>query len=127
VRPIKIISIKQPWASLIAHGLKDVENRTWPTHYRGLVFIHASQRGDPISRDDIEARFGVRPPVDLPEGGIVGITEIVDCVSSSKSRWHAPNHFAFVLENSKPLPFLKWKGGLSLRDAPPDLVASLIF
>jgi len=34
VQPIKIISIKQPWASLIAGGAKDVENRTWSTKYR---------------------------------------------------------------------------------------------
>ena len=42
---MKAISIKQPWASLIAHGIKDVENRTWkcPEKYIGQrVLIHAS-------------------------------------------------------------------------------------
>jgi hypothetical protein len=34
---MKIISIRQPWASLIVSGLKDVENRTWRTRYRGRV------------------------------------------------------------------------------------------
>ena len=38
---MKAISIKQPWASLIAHGIKDIENRTWRTNYRGRVLIHA--------------------------------------------------------------------------------------
>lgn len=34
---MKAISIKQPWASLIAHGIKDIENRTWkcPQKYIG--------------------------------------------------------------------------------------------
>lgn len=27
---MKAITIKQPWASLIVHGIKDIENRTWP-------------------------------------------------------------------------------------------------
>ena len=41
---MKAISIKQPWASLIVHGIKDVENRTWkcPQKYIGQrVLIHA--------------------------------------------------------------------------------------
>ena len=29
---MKAISIKQPWASLIAHGIKDIENRTFLFH-----------------------------------------------------------------------------------------------
>ena len=43
---MKAISIKQPWASLIAHGIKDIENRTWkcPQKYIGQrVLIHASK------------------------------------------------------------------------------------
>ena len=38
----KAISIKQPWASLIAHGIKNIENRTWKTNFRGRIYIHAS-------------------------------------------------------------------------------------
>ena len=32
---MKALSIKQPWASLIAHGIKDIENRTWKTNFLG--------------------------------------------------------------------------------------------
>ena len=32
---MKALSIQQPWAWLIAHGKKDVENRTWATAFRG--------------------------------------------------------------------------------------------
>ncbi len=38
---MKAISIKQPWTYLIASGIKDVENRSWETSYRGRVYIHA--------------------------------------------------------------------------------------
>jgi hypothetical protein len=43
---MKILSIRQPWASLIVAGVKDVENRTWPMRYRGRVLIHSSLRAD---------------------------------------------------------------------------------
>src|SRR5205823_6376958 len=115
-------SIRQPWASLIVGGVKDVENRTWSTRYRGPVLIHASRTVDKISDDELQSRFGVRPPAALPRGGIVGIAEIVDCVSEHPSRWYAPGHMAFVLENARPLPFQRWQGALSLRDAPATLV-----
>src|ERR1700682_4460171 len=107
---MKIISIRQPWASLIVGGVKDVENRTWPTRYRGPVLVHASQHVDDVSSEDIERRFGVRMPSALPLGGIVGITEIVDCVRPHPSKWYAAGHYAFVLANSRPLPFVRWKG-----------------
>jgi|ERR1700687_42153 len=63
---MKMISIRQPWASLIVSGAKDVENRTWPTRYRGTVLIHASLRADHVTGDDIARRFGVPPPSVLP-------------------------------------------------------------
>ena len=46
---MKAITIKQPWASLIVHGIKDIENRTWPCpdKYIGQkILIHASLKPD---------------------------------------------------------------------------------
>lgn len=37
------LSVQQPWAWLLALGLKPVENRTWAPAYRGLLWIHASR------------------------------------------------------------------------------------
>ncbi|RXH05192.1 hypothetical protein [Bradyrhizobium vignae] len=105
--------------------LKDVENRSWATTYRGPVLIHATQRPDAIRPDEIERRFGVRLACEQQLGGVIGITEIVDCVRPHLSRWYAPNHFAFVLHNSRPLPFVRWKGALSLRSAPAELLEVL--
>jgi ASCH domain-containing protein len=122
---MKIISIKQPWAQLIASGAKDIENRTWPTRYRGSLLIHASQRADDVTSDEIERRFGVRLPPVLPLGGVVGITEIVDCVKPHPSKWYANSHWAFVLEHSTALPFIHWKGQLGIRDAPETLLELL--
>jgi len=102
--------------------LKDVENRTWATSYRGPVLIHASQRPDAITPGEIERRFGVRPTGEQRLGGVVGVADLVDCVRSHSSRWAAASHWHFVLRNPRPLPFIKWKGALSLRAAPAELL-----
>jgi hypothetical protein len=133
---MKILSIRQSWASLIVSGNKDVENRTWPTRYRGPVLIHASQQPDDISHEDIERRFGVSSPAAQPRGGVVGIADIVDCVSAHGSKWYAGtyvdkrtgdvrNYHSFALSNARPLPFVRWKGALSLRAAPRELIEEL--
>ena len=36
---VKVLTVKQPWASLIVHGIKDIENRSWKTNFRGRVLI----------------------------------------------------------------------------------------
>lgn len=82
----KIISIRQPWATLIVHGVKDIENRSWATRYRGPVLVHASLRPSIYSLADVARQFGIDlPQVELPLGGIVGITNIIDCVDAHPS------------------------------------------
>src|SRR4051812_42520238 len=41
-RAVKVLSLTQPWASLVAIGAKQIETRSWRTHYRGPLLIHAS-------------------------------------------------------------------------------------
>lgn len=41
---MKAITIWQPWASLLAHGMKQYETRSWATKYRGPIAIHAAKR-----------------------------------------------------------------------------------
>ncbi len=130
-----MISIRQPWASLIVSGVKDVENRTWSTRYRGPVLIHASQRADSITSDELERRFGLDPPSAPALGGILGVAEIVDCVQLHPSKWYAGeyvdrhgerrNHWALVLRNARTLPFVACKGQLGIRDAPAELLELL--
>ena len=130
---MRIISIKQPWASLIVAGarnietgeidLKDIENRTWPTKYRGPLLIHASGRPDAISRDEIARCFGVHLGEDAPVGGVVGIADLIDCVPEHSSKWHVAGHYGFVLANARAMRFKPWRGALSIRQAPAELLA----
>ena len=48
---MKVISIKQPWASLIIYGYKSFEFRGWQTKYRGDLLIHASKTFDNLAKD----------------------------------------------------------------------------
>ena len=120
--PSVALTIKQPWASLIIGGGKDIENRSWPTTFRGPVLIHASKK-----RDDDELRAfkalkaarGFKPdwkgqPMlwgNVPCGGVIGVADIVDCVTDSESNWFVGD-YGFVLANPRPLPFFECRGAL---------------
>lgn len=40
---MKAITLTQPWASLVACGAKKIETRSWRTHHRGWIAIHAAK------------------------------------------------------------------------------------
>jgi hypothetical protein len=120
---MKALSIRQPWAWLIVNGYKDIENRDWPTRFRGPVLIHAGKAMDP---DDYEAIRDYWPEVPLPpietleRGGIVGQCEIVGCVTRSASKWFF-GPYGFVIQNAKPLPFRPLPGKLGFFDVTTGL------
>lgn len=101
------LSIKQPWAYLIAAGIKDIENRTWkcPEKYIGeRVLIHASAK-----HANSDSRFNYAYALDSNQrdqtafntpnkrviiqngcsitSAIIGSIEIVDCVVNHTSIW----------------------------------------
>jgi hypothetical protein len=49
---MKVLTVRQPWASLIVAGIKNVENRSWRTKYRGKLGIHAGSHVDWDALDD---------------------------------------------------------------------------
>jgi hypothetical protein len=101
----------QPWAWLIINGYKDIENRSWPTKYRGPVLIHAGKRFDGPNDANEWGWPKIERPEDFYMGGIVGEAEIVDCVSESRSEWfYGP--FGFLIRNACPLPFRACRGML---------------
>lgn len=132
--PIKALSIRQPWAWCIINAGKDIENRDWPTRYRGAVAIHAAKG---MTRDEYEDCLdachgislcspfpsGLAMPAfeDLQRGGIVGVAEIVDCVSASRSPWFF-GRYGFVLRNVAPVPFIPVKGALGFFDWRENII-----
>lgn len=114
---LPVLSVRQPYAWLIVNGIKTLENRSWRTHYRGPVLIHASS--NPIDLNEkVLTRYGARgrvrmPPVeDYELGGIIGYVEIVDCVQRSDSVWKNPGGWAWLLAHARPLKFRRCKGAV---------------
>lgn len=129
---MKALSIRQPWAWLIIHGGKDIENRTWHTKFRGRFLVHASagctrkQWAEAVSFA-LEAGL-IKHPSEVPtidelqRGGIIGSVELVDSLDTSDSPWYMGEK-GFLLRNPKPLPFSAYKGQLGFFCVPDDLVA----
>lgn len=126
---MKALSIRQPWAWLIVHGYKPIENRTWNTHHRGSFLVHAGQGFD---RDAYRRLPTLFPEIKLPaieafeRGGIVGQVDLVDCLpphsegrlSPQDRRWYQ-GAYGFRVANAKPLPFRPMKGKLSFFEVSP--------
>ena len=72
---MKAITIKQPYATLIAEGLKEYEFRTWKTKYRGDILIHA---GKGVDKDAMK-RFA-HLNLEYPSGCIIAKATLADCV-----------------------------------------------
>lgn len=118
---MKTLSIKQPWASLIVLGIKDVENRSWSTDFRGKVYIHASKvpvKGlwNNLNREQVHEAIKSNK-IDnytvLPYGAIIGTVEIADIVKNYDSIWAEKNQYNWVLKNpvlfDKPIENVKGK------------------
>lgn len=119
---MKALSIRQPWAWLIVHGGKDIENRDWSTQFRGRVLVHASKG---MTRDEYDSGYifargkcGAFPrEEELLRGGVVGSVEIVACVIDSDSPWFV-GRYGFVLRDPRPLPFAPMRGKLGFFEVP---------
>lgn len=124
---MKALSIRQPWAWLILHAGKDIENRTWQTKVRGRMLIHAAKgmttREFHAAQDFVVKKVGsdlarrMNRVSDMYSGGIVGSVEIVDCVTSSSSPWWM-GPVGFVLRDPRPMPLMPYKGRLGFFDVP---------
>lgn len=128
---MRALSIRQPWAWLVLHGGKDIENRDWKPRnpalrFRGTFLIHAGLTLEPIDADLralVKQTSGLDIPDDLPRGGIVGQADVVDIVRQSLSPWFT-GPYGLVLANAKPLPFAPCRGALGFFE-PSRLVLNV--
>ena len=129
---VTVLSVRQPWASLIVWGLKTVELRSWTTPFRGQLFIQAAKAVDEAAM----RRFGNQ---DLPVGAIVGSVSVTTIEPLTPVRWaelaewhldagqHQPGCFAWHFANPRPLdPPIVCRGnrGLFVMDIPCDPTSS---
>lgn len=72
---MKVLTLKQPWATLVAEGIKRYEFRSWKTNYRGKILIHA---GSGIDKEAMKKFAGLN--LTFPSKKILAEVEIVDCL-----------------------------------------------
>jgi hypothetical protein len=126
---VRALTVIQPWAWLIIHGGKTVENRVWPTRYRGPLLIHAAAatRQYPEiynqARTFVGRNIGWRHRVPdifdaatLRKGGFIGVVDVVDVCGKQEHAdpWNMPGYFGWYLANPRPLEFQPWKGAQRL-------------
>jgi len=121
---MKVLTIKQPFASLIVEGYKEFEFRTWKTKYRGEILIHAGLGIDKSAMKRFEYLN-----LSYPRGVILAKCNLTDCIEVDKNLKEklkqkdtkvylgaitsSKKEYAFKLENIKKVTPIPIKGKLS--------------
>lgn len=125
---MKVISIKEPFATLITSGKKRIETRRWKTNYRGELFIHAS--GKSIAKELLTNDFIVNliKDMNMNFGNIICKCKLVDCIymdaeflekikqnsTEYKLGKYKAGRYAWVLEDIEPINPIPAKGQLNI-------------
>jgi len=112
-----VLTVRQPWASLLVEGVKDVENRSWTTCYRGPLWIHAGT----VAADEVQ--IAARYPLDYPRRVLLGLVDLTAIRVDSESEWAEEGWFHWLVKPigvlSHPLPI---SGKQMLWKLPPALL-----
>jgi hypothetical protein len=139
---MKIISLHQPWASLVIRGAKLFETRSWRTDYHGPLLIHAAAHWDSAlaalaARSPFREALG--PPRDrpMPRGAVLGVVTLFDCARTDDlaaavtdrerafGDWR-PGRWAWAIRDPFELPEpIRFRGNQGIRAAPAELIAAV--
>jgi activating signal cointegrator 1 len=110
---MQALTLHQPWATLMALGLKKIETRGWGTLYRGPLAITAAAvvpayakfefKENPSMRHYLGENLGIVEPKqlrELPLGAVVAVVDLVDCFSTNAD----PNYSKRGRETFEKLP-----------------------
>lgn len=142
---LKCLSLMQPWATLLVHGLKHYETRSWSTSHRGPLLIHASRRFPEAARDlctqspffEALHRAGIASPRELPHGAIIGMVTIADVLpiplpAGSLTELerafgdYSPNRYAWHCTTPRTCLPIKTGGRLGIFDCPLSVIAQVL-
>jgi hypothetical protein len=126
------LSLKQPWATLLVHGRKSIEVRSWPTPRRGRIFIHAAGVSDPRPEAWAHVPPELRAAAELV-GGIIGAADLTGCVAyrtpeafvadqllhlNDPSWFKPPVLYGFTFANVEVVPFRQLPGWMRFFPVP---------
>jgi hypothetical protein len=120
---LRVLTVRQPHASAIVLGHKDVENRTWQCPVRSVIAIHAGK-----SPSEIALAMPLLLPDPLPTGAIIGVVRVADCLpGTSTSPWAIPGHWHWVLADPRLLKVpVAFTGRQALIHAPADVARAVL-
>ncbi len=140
---LRVLSLLQPWASLLVFGEKMIETRSWRTNYRGPVAIHASLSPAFLTSEFVELINFVKEKANeyykdvfpgnewacnygFPLQAIIGVGTLIDCVPTSEIKAgltakeislgdFSDGRWAWKFEGMRPIRPIGMKGALGLR------------
>lgn len=129
IKMIKVLSLKEPFATLIKAGIKKVETRSWQTSYRGELYIHASISRSTINEKNTEFQKLIKD-LEYQPSYIICKCNLIDCIYMTKEYIenikktnyqeylcgdYKEGRYAWILENIEPLSIpIKAKGQLNI-------------
>ncbi|WP_020121820.1 ASCH domain-containing protein [Streptomyces canus] len=131
---VRALTIRQPWAALIACGVKPVENRSWPlpASFSGPLLIHAGMRDDADGWRALRAepRSTDRTTAQVDYGAIIAVAMNVTChrdTGCCRDRWGEPGVWHWVLDDVRRLPEpISATGRLKLWTPEPEAASAAL-
>ena len=126
---MKVLSLTEPYATLIKNGIKTIETRSWKTNYRGKLYIHASSTKIPKEYKNNKELMSLVDINNLNYGYIICSCDLVDCIEMTKefienvkqnkneyiSGVYAKGRYAWILKNIEIIENpIKAKGHLGI-------------
>ncbi|KAF3335198.1 Activating signal cointegrator 1 [Carex littledalei] len=118
------LTMHQPWASLLVHGIKRIEGRSWPSPITGRLWIHAASKVpdeetiramEDFYREiyAVDGITDIKFPEHYPVSRLLGCVEVVGCLKSEELvswedvpesvRLEGLTNFCWLCENPKRL------------------------
>ena len=114
---MKVITLKQPWASLVAYGYKKYEFRSWKIKYRGDIIIHAGLGVDKEAMEKVKS-LGL----DYPSKKLLAIVHVDDCISLDEATSKKINSENPLVYGNKIRDGYAWKlSNVRLLDIPDTI------
>ena len=125
---MKVLTIKEPFATLIMNEIKHIETRSWKTNYRGEIYIQASL--SKIKKEIYERKELVKlfEKLDMHYGNIICNACLKDCVYMDEDfinkiklnnqeyvcGYYDIGRYAWILDNIEIISPIKVKGKLGI-------------
>ena len=121
LKTIKVLSIKEPHASLLLTPYKNIETRSWATSYRGEIYLHASKAMPSYAKekamwDRVLNLYVTGERIRFRNGLIYAKAELVGCLKMTPENiailpqmeidagYYEPGRYMWVMRNITPLP-----------------------